>query len=851
MAADSMSLASAVLDVSARYRARRGAEILGAALCVLYASRNGLTDEETWGAAELSLGLPLSAAQRRTLRLVLRDMTMAVDGRHSFAHEELRRVVHAKYVGPQPERSVRLHLLLARYFGRLPATHRKVECLPYHLEVAGCWNKLKDCLVDIDMFDLWWTPRHREEFIELWASLARAPGGNGSNAGGGMDGMGGSSLPPPLPPRPCYDPVEEYSRSLAEHKEHARATDELVSDVILRVADFLLEFATRGHEAAADVPAFVHPPVPSADMAALGVPYLTWDGDGRTVFWSGGAAASAAAGAETAGVAATPGHKPNEEVPGCTTYFFLRWMWVHFPWVAVANCGARYLHGIELNAASEASGGGSGFSSHKGAGGATAGKARKPGMITDGGGAHGGSSGGSGSKSPTTRRFPNIDPLKSIPRRASAARPPARSGAVGPSAATSGTGGGAGDLYAAATAAESAAGIGADQSYWLTLVSSVHAEIQGFRGELDLLVQHRAALDRKLAAATDDAREMDVLESAQTTGEGRVAALRAERARVDAAQAAARRLARNFRAVLLMGDRHPAHCPPLVEELEIKLSQDRRLVTEIRRRLAEECYEKTAYRIDYAGMRAAVRQMAALQRSLVDARLRQHEALQRSNADDSERMALEAAAAATMLSDGVSSPGRQLRRSGGGPQSGSGRRAGSAKRGSLGNAQRGGGGSAGGERGGASGASGCSTENGCGGGNGAASPAELWTRIKAVTGLTDPRDVARKLAQRAAMEAQLGAMRSGCEVRLAELKAACAAAELELDETRYSSLAAGAAAAAAAGGGGKEPRALQARLAEVQARLKRARERAEAAEYLRHGVVAGLEHIAEGLGLPP
>lgn len=50
----------------------------------------------------------------------------------------------------------------------------QVECQPFHLEAAGCWSKLKNCLVDIDMFGIWWTPVHKKEFVALWASLTNA-----------------------------------------------------------------------------------------------------------------------------------------------------------------------------------------------------------------------------------------------------------------------------------------------------------------------------------------------------------------------------------------------------------------------------------------------------------------------------------------------------------------------------------------------------------------------------------------------------------------------------------------------------------------------------------------------------
>lgn len=132
---------------------------------------------------------------------------MLVQGQRSFSHEEFRGVVYSKYI-QSPETMVRLHIQMARYFARLPASDRKVsfdslqpvgglvvalpetivtklrstdgrcavqvECQPYHLEAAGCWNKLKNCLVDIEMFGIWWTPTHNKEFVALWASLTNA-----------------------------------------------------------------------------------------------------------------------------------------------------------------------------------------------------------------------------------------------------------------------------------------------------------------------------------------------------------------------------------------------------------------------------------------------------------------------------------------------------------------------------------------------------------------------------------------------------------------------------------------------------------------------------------------------------
>eukprot|EP00639_Heterosigma_akashiwo_P023807 CAMPEP_0206409924 /NCGR_PEP_ID=MMETSP0294-20121207/32235_1 /ASSEMBLY_ACC=CAM_ASM_000327 /TAXON_ID=39354 /ORGANISM="Heterosigma akashiwo, Strain CCMP2393" /LENGTH=96 /DNA_ID=CAMNT_0053870069 /DNA_START=31 /DNA_END=317 /DNA_ORIENTATION=- len=96
---------------------------------------------------------------------------MIVGGFRSFSHEEVRRVVYRKYIRT-PEALQRLHLLMARYFAHFPANPRKVDCLPYHLEVSGSWAALKGCLVDLDLFAL------------FWDRPGAHPGGDGGGGGG-------------------------------------------------------------------------------------------------------------------------------------------------------------------------------------------------------------------------------------------------------------------------------------------------------------------------------------------------------------------------------------------------------------------------------------------------------------------------------------------------------------------------------------------------------------------------------------------------------------------------------------------------------------------------------------------
>jgi len=98
------------------------------------------------------------------------------------------------------------------------------------------------------------------------------------------------------------------------------------------------------------VPASIHPKVLPEDLRSIGVPYVDED-NGHSVLCypyilhsysnkqkmeemgSGGDKEDG------------PG-KAIDELPLCTTYYFQRWMWIQFPFVALGNCNTRYINGI-------------------------------------------------------------------------------------------------------------------------------------------------------------------------------------------------------------------------------------------------------------------------------------------------------------------------------------------------------------------------------------------------------------------------------------------------------------------------------------------------------------------------
>jgi hypothetical protein len=278
-------------------------EALGKILSMVYVSRSGLSFEEIWGVLNINhsnaanITSQLDEACIRKLLIVLCDFTMVVNNMYSFTHEIYREVVYDKYIASK-ESLIRWHNLLAKYFGNFPSCNRKLVALPYHLEEAGSWARVKNCLTDIEMFRLWWKQKSKSDLIKYWASLTRSQTNeeetvtnSASKKRGGIsstitgpetltssdtaavtaDHGGGSNNNNSLvTKRPTYDIVDEYVKSLDEYRSSKQPSDEVVADIVLEIADFLLEFAITGHEADADVPSNVHPQIPIEDLEALG-----------------------------------------------------------------------------------------------------------------------------------------------------------------------------------------------------------------------------------------------------------------------------------------------------------------------------------------------------------------------------------------------------------------------------------------------------------------------------------------------------------------------------------------------------------------------------------------------------
>lgn len=83
---------------------------------------------------------------------------------------------------------------------------------------------------------------------------------------------------------------------------------------------------------------------------------------------------------------------------------------------------------------------------------------------------------------------------------------------------------------------------------------------------------------------------------------------------------------------------NPTYKQALVDELELKLDQDERLVKEVCARFREESCERQACQTDFASLKKAIQERAALQHQMLSTRYKQHDTLQRSNANSTERL---------------------------------------------------------------------------------------------------------------------------------------------------------------------------------------------------------------------
>ncbi|GMH88101.1 hypothetical protein TL16_g11057 [Triparma laevis f. inornata] len=592
--------------------------ILGATLSVLYVSRDGLTDEEIWGSIQLMLGFELNGEQKDCVLRILKDFCMKVKDCWMFTHAAVENVVYEKYI-QHPENNIKLHQMMGRYFSRMEACDRKLNCLVWHLEVSGSWNKLKSTLVNIDNFNTWWDTEHnRTEFINLWSSLTNYAQRSKNTQQELKSLVTGQFREKKMRhnqvPRPYCDMVEEYTKSIDEYRKHHIGEDEVINTAILKVGDFFIEYAMLGHESQADVPDYVHPEIPRDDMKALGVPYLDEEIDPKTCKPTGLSALIRPQvdilerdekGHVLMEVDDGGGEAPlaaNDDMEVCSTYFFRRWMWIQFPLVALSNCGTKYNSGITRMEQNLEFKGGAPKKDKKNKGKGKGGKlsgdgspkksmkmSKSQASITLGDKMADTREGmeGMSLEEPARTKLPTIAFQRRGKRSRTVPRIPRK-------------------IAETTTAKDEIMGLAEREE------KKIMNEISELREEYDNLVQQRAMLTLTSAKVDTDYTNVKNMEFAATENEEKVILFREQIDEVEDKYRFERQLKSNFGAILKMCARHPAHAQALIDELEGKLNADTTLIAQINDLLREEKYENVATRNYFKSMTKSVDELFRL-----------------------------------------------------------------------------------------------------------------------------------------------------------------------------------------------------------------------------------------------
>jgi len=771
-------------------------------LTALYSSRHGLSEIEMWGVAELATGNSLPHEQCACIRRILRDFTFSVNGLRSLSHVEYAAVIYGDYIR-SPEMHIRAHHLMARYFGGLLPCDRKLDALPYHLEVSGNWHRLRAVLVEVKMFRLWWTHAHKREFLSLWASLTASCNSH-APVRKLVTGEFDDTMRYAQPPRPCLDLVEEYVRSVDEFKfAHSPSDDELAA-VILQIGDFLLEFATLSLEEAADVPKFIHPPIPNDDMASLGVPFLSIDKDGNSVLNTPVVELISKKGNISCKLGVVDmSIKVNEKVPLCSTYFYHRWMWIQFPWVCLANCGERFLKGVAQR------------SSHQDKTATTPStkllKLNQFLCMTPANTAPKMSSSSTALASTmkaavVDHKLPQISFVKSDNMLDALARPPTE---------TKNRTSKSRHNFAQKKKSPQNQQRGF-VDHFANKLKQLRETIGSYRNELDQLRQERIAVHRRYDGICDEVNELSKMHLSTSSLEAELTRLVERLERTERGHRMAKLLYRNYECVKLMCERHPAHSQALIDELEAKLSQDDLFIKEVQHQLRKNIFESHDFAANNKILHRAAQDLTGLQNDMLIQRIRQRENLQRTARRKHLNHPTDGLLSSKDSSSGVK-PGGDGKKE----QRHSQYKGVLAKDTALVISQ----------------------------------PQELasylglkWeTQFKLIqkrTLLPNLRDFFCKFYLAQSLQTQMCALHDAAELRQRKVKHMLSQSEVELEQVRYDSQS-------IVGSRSREARDMQLRLANQLMRHKHVQEMALMAESLHRTAFGGIKHVCTMLGIPP
>jgi hypothetical protein len=561
--------------------ARAKSEVLMSVLSMIYASRDGLELFEVWDLVRMTANIDIDDGLRKIVTVIIKALTVCINGKYSFSHGVYMDVVFKKYIASKASLN-HWHQTMGDYFTRLPVCERKLICLPYHLEEAGASQRVKSCLTDIEMFQLWWTPPFKKDFIKFWLYLLT---GESDTQDLPMDAI--------QPKPPVYDVVDEYVKSLDDYRRKAHPKDEQLTEIVLEIADFLLEFAIDGYEERLDTPTSVHPVVPAEDLKIMGVPCVTINEEGRSTLWCPSVYGNQLTGQEASKDPNEPtaiggAGKPVDDLPLRTTYYFNRWLWVQFPLIAMGNAQQKlYAAGVQqadkLSYKRGPTDGGIPASPSKSSSGFVFKDPKSP-------------MSGSKSINPNKLKLPDI---KFNRRAARSLRRP--------------------NVNDEEEAGKDEDRDGAPSQIELRTIA-LHDSIQNYREEYDFLFQQRNILRKRTYELSGVLKTLvSVGDSCHQYDDDFVAVReREEESRLKKETSLLEE--QKLKDIDRLCTRHPAHMPALVFEVEEKIEQDIFLLGEIRKRLFEQYFELNTHKVAFKDMKKLAAEKNNMQDKLLNLR---------------------------------------------------------------------------------------------------------------------------------------------------------------------------------------------------------------------------------------
>ncbi|MFM8364660.1 MAG: tetratricopeptide repeat protein, partial [Verrucomicrobiota bacterium] len=151
--------------VLARIEGDLGREVVRASMEAIWASRNGLFQDELLEIAKL---VP---AQWASIQNSLDESLYEGGGKIHFGHDYLRKAVEDRYK-LAGNRKTRLHAKLAAWFSAKKVDARVASELPWQWKMAGAWGKLKQVLTDPAIFCLAYE-ENKYDLLGYWLAMPK------------------------------------------------------------------------------------------------------------------------------------------------------------------------------------------------------------------------------------------------------------------------------------------------------------------------------------------------------------------------------------------------------------------------------------------------------------------------------------------------------------------------------------------------------------------------------------------------------------------------------------------------------------------------------------------------------